>query len=147
MVRYSHGMEWHRGEYILSDDKARLDVPAIKALLRATYWASDRTDEQFERVIKHSVCFGLYHRGRQVGFARVLTDFAVFAYLGDVIVAPEHRGQGLGKWMVECILTHPALDVTTQCLSTRDAHSLYERYGFQRSEYLRRSKRDRTEQT
>ena len=135
-------MNWERDEYLLNDDKSRLDLDTVCALLQRTYWAADRSRELIEKSIQHSECFGLFHRGGQIGFARVVTDYATFAYLGDVIVAAEHRGRGLGKWMVECILTHPAMRTTTQCLRTRDAHSLYERHGFERTEYLRRSLND-----
>jgi GNAT superfamily N-acetyltransferase len=135
-------MEWKRGDYVCTDDKARLDMNVICELLQATYWAADRSRELIEKSVQHSVCFGLFHHHQQVGLARVITDYATFAYLGDVIVAAEHRGQGLGKWFVECILTHPSMQTATQCLRTRDAHSLYERFGFERTEYLRRSRND-----
>jgi GNAT superfamily N-acetyltransferase len=135
-------VNWQRDAYELSDDKSRLDLNIICALLGGTYWASDRPRAVMKRAVQNSVCFGLYHEGRQVGFARAITDFATFAYLGDVIIAPEHRGHGLGKWMMECVLAHPALQTTTQCLRTRDAHGLYEPFGFERTEYLRRSARD-----
>lgn len=135
-------MNWQRDEYVLHDDKSRLDHDTVCSLLQGTYWAADRSSELIEKSIQHSECFGLFHLDKQVGFARVITDYATFAYLGDVIVAAEHRGRGLGKWMVECILEHPSMQTTTQCLRTRDAHSLYERHGFERTEYLRRSIND-----
>ncbi|HWN95789.1 MAG TPA: GNAT family N-acetyltransferase [Methylomirabilota bacterium] len=135
-------MEWTRGEYVCSDDKLRLDLDFIYQQLQATYWAANRSRELIEKSVQHSVCFGLFHRGQQVGLARVITDYATFAYLGDLIIAAEHRGHGLGKWLVECVLAHPSMQTTTQCLRTRDAHSLYERFGFERTEYLRRSSND-----
>jgi GNAT superfamily N-acetyltransferase len=135
-------MHWQRDGYELTDDPSRLDLGAVCALLGATYWGANRSRATMETAVRHSVCFGLYHGPRQVGFARVISDFSTFAYLGDVIVAPEHRGQGLGKWMVEKILAHPAMQTATQCLRTKDAHSLYERHGFERTEYLRRSEND-----
>ena len=135
-------MEWKRGDYTLSDDKARLDLDFVCRELQATYWAADRSRDLIEKSIRHSIAFGLFYGQQQVGLARVIGDFATFAYLGDVLVAAEHRGRGLGKWMVECILTHPSMQTTTQCLRTRDAHSLYERFGFERTEYLRRSSND-----
>lgn len=139
-------MQWLRDEYVLSEDKARLDLNVICALLRDTYWAANRSREAIDKSIQHSVCFGLFHAGKQVGFARAVTDCATFCYLCDVIVAPEHRGRGLGKWIVECMLTHPDLQTTTQCLRTRDAHALYERFGFERTEYMRRSTNDWSKQ-
>lgn len=135
-------MNWRRDAYELSDDNSRLNLDAIVAWLQETYWAADRPREIIEKSIQHSQCFGLYHRIGQIGFARAVTDYATFAYIADVIIVPEHRGRGLGKWMMECILAHPALQTSTQCLRTRDAHGLYEPLGFERTEYLRRSTGD-----
>jgi ribosomal protein S18 acetylase RimI-like enzyme len=140
-------MNWQRGGYELSDDKNLLQLDAICALLGATYWAANRPRELIEKSIQHSVCLGLFHAGEQVGFARAVTDHATFTYLCDVIVAPEHRGRELGKWMVEIMIAHPDVQTTTQCLRTRDAHSLYERHGFERTEFLRRSKNDWSKQS
>lgn len=134
--------EWQQGEYTLTDDKERLDLDTICALLHATYWAANRPRELIEKSIQHSICFGLFHGDKQVGFARAVTDHATFAWICDVVIAPEHRGRGLGKWIVECVLTHRVLRTTTQVLRTRDAHTLYERFGFTRTEYLRRSLKD-----
>lgn len=140
-------MDWQRDHYTLSDDRSRLDLDAISALLGASYWAAERSRELIARSIQHSVCLGLFHGAKQVGFARAVTDHSTFTYLCDVIVAPEHRARGLGKWMVETLLAHPDLQTTTQCLRTRDAHSLYERHGFERTEYLGRTKHDWEKQT
>lgn len=137
-------MDLSRGEYVLSDDKSRLDLEVVTELLRSTYWAATRTREQVAASIQHSVCFGVYCRGQQVGFARAVTDCVTFCYLCDVVIDSGHRGHGLGKWVVEAMLSHPALQTTTQCLRTRDAHSLYERFGFVPTEYLRRSSQDWT---
>jgi GNAT superfamily N-acetyltransferase len=135
-------MIWRRDEYELTDDKTRMDVTAVKALLDTSYWAAGRSPELHARAIEQSVCFGLFHGGQQVGFARAVTDFSTFTYFCDVILAPEHRGRGLGKWLVDTMLAHPELQTVTQCLRTRDAHTLYERHGFERTEYLRRSRND-----
>ena len=135
-------MEWTRGDYRCSDDKSGLDLDFVERELRASYWAATRSREEIAKSIQHSASFGLYHGLEQIGFARVITDFVTFAYLADVIVTERERGHGLGKWMVECILSHPAMRTTTQCLRTRDAQSLYERYGFERTEYMRRSVND-----
>lgn len=140
-------MNFERGEYLLTDDKSKLDLHVVCSLLQGTYWAESRSREQIEKSIQHSVCFGLFHSGRQVGFARAVTDCVTYCYLCDVIVALEHRGRGLGKWIVECMLSHPDLKTTTQCLRTRDAHGLYERFGFERTEYMRRSAHDWSKQT
>ena len=101
--------EWRRDDYTLTDDKARLDLDAVCALLNATYWAAARPREVIAKSIEHSICFGLLHGGRQAGFARAVTDYATFAWICDVVIAPEHRGRGLGKWIVECVLAHPEL--------------------------------------
>lgn len=139
-------MKVQHGDYLLTDDKARLDLDVVCSLLQDTYWAANRSRAQVEKSIEHSVCFGLFHAGKQVGFARAVTDCVTFCYLCDVIVAQQHRGRGMGKWMVECLLAHPDLQTTTQCLRTKDAHALYERFGFERTEYMRRSMNDWSKQ-
>jgi N-acetylglutamate synthase-like GNAT family acetyltransferase len=124
--------EWHQGEYTVSDDHARLDLDAIHGFLsRESYWARGRSRERVERAIANSPPFGLYKRERQVGFARVVTDRATFAWLADVFVVAEERGGGLSKWLVECVLAHPELQgMRRWLLATRDAQELYRRYGF-----------------
>src|SRR4051794_4086087 len=102
-------MELVRDNFLLTDDKSRLDFDTIYTLLRDTYWAADRSRETMKKAIAHSVCFGLFEGGKQIGFGRVITDFTTFNYLCDIIVAPEHRGRGLGKWLVESMLAHPDL--------------------------------------
>lgn len=132
-------MEWRRGEYLLSDDKSRLDLDGIMELLRTSYWANDRPREVMQRAIENSVCFGLFHRGQQVGFARGVTDRATFTWVCDVIIRAEHRGQGLGKWMMQCYLEHPDLQTISHHLRTKDAHGLYEPFGFKPIDAMRRS--------
>jgi GNAT superfamily N-acetyltransferase len=139
-------MNWQRDEYILTDNKSRIDLDAVCALLHATYWAGDRSRDRIETSIQHSICFGLFHGNQQVGFTRAVTDYATFAWICDVVVAEEHRGRGLGKWIMECVLAHPDLKTATLVLRTRDAHSLYERFGFERTEYLRLSVNDWSKQ-
>jgi ribosomal protein S18 acetylase RimI-like enzyme len=138
-------MNWQHGDYELSDDKSRLDRALICEWLQATYWAATRSRERIERSIDESICVGMFHKKAQVGFARAVTDHATFAYICDVLIATEHRGRGLGKWMMQCVIDHPALHTCTLCLRTRDAHGLYEPLGFQRTEYLRRSTKDWSE--
>ncbi|CAN5469349.1 MAG: GNAT family N-acetyltransferase [Pyrinomonadaceae bacterium] len=125
-------MESTKGQYTISNDKGRLQLELIqKFLSEDSYWAQDRTVDQTRRAIENSLCFGLYHQETQIGFARVITDFATFAYLGDVFVLEEFRGQGLSKWLMETIISHPDLqDLRRWILATRDAHKLYEKYGF-----------------
>ena len=113
----------------------------VVELLQTTYWAADRSTEVIRRGIEHSLNLGLFHDRRQVGFCRAVTDEATFTWVCDVIVHPEHRGRGLGKWMMECLLAHPDLQTVSYHLCTKDAHGLYEPFGFQRIEAMRRSSR------
>jgi GNAT superfamily N-acetyltransferase len=125
-------MQWERGEYLISTAPERLDLDVIHRFLsEESYWAPGVEREVVARSIENSLCFGLYHGDVQVGFARVVTDRAAFAWLADVFVLPAHRGRGLGKWLVETVLAHPDLrGLRRFMLGTADAHSLYERYGF-----------------
>jgi ribosomal protein S18 acetylase RimI-like enzyme len=124
-------MEWRRGEYEVSDDAARIDVGVVHGFLTGTYWSEGVGQEIVAKAIRNSLCFGVYREGELVGFARCVTDRATFAYVCDVFVAPAHRGRGLGKWLVECLLAHPDLQGLRRiCLMTRDAHSLYRAFGF-----------------
>ena len=123
--------EWRRDEYLISTDCALLDLPTIHGFLTASYWAAGIPLDTVRRSIEHSLAFGLYHRDRQIGFARVITDHATFAYLADVFVLEAHRGQGLGHWLIETILAHPELQgLRRWTLATRDAHALYRSAGF-----------------
>ena len=120
-----------RGEYELSDDPARLEVDAIHAFLTSAYWSPGIPRDTVARAIANSLAFALYHRGSTVGFARFVTDRATFAYLADVFVLPEHRGQGLATWLVGTALTHRDLSgLRRVLLATRDQHRLYARFGF-----------------
>lgn len=125
-------MNWQNGEFTISIDKSRLNIDAIQQFLENdSYWAQSRTRQQTETAIENSICFGLYHGERQIGFARVVSDQATFAYVGDVYVLDEFRGQGLSKWLMETIISHPELQgLRRWILATRDAHGLYEKYGF-----------------
>lgn len=121
-----------RDGYVISTDKKKLDVAAIQGYLTRSYWSPGIPKAIVEKAIAGSLCFGLFsEQGHQVGFARMITDAATFAYLADVYVLEEHRGKGLGKWMVETILAHPSLQGLRRILlATRDAHELYARFGF-----------------
>jgi GNAT superfamily N-acetyltransferase len=132
-------VEWRHGDYLLTDDSSRLDLGRVMELLRSSYWAADRPREMMETAIRHSVCFSLLHGGEQVGFARAVTDEATFTWVCDVILHPDHRGRGLGKWMMKCLFEHPKLQTVSHHLRTEDAHGLYERFGFKRVEAMRRS--------
>jgi GNAT superfamily N-acetyltransferase len=123
--------ERRRGELLLSTDRARLDVDLIHRVLATTYWASGIPRDVVVRAIAGSIAFGLYENGQQVGFARVITDMATFAYLADVFIVEQRRGEGLGDWLVESIRLHPQLQGLRRfALITRDAGPLYARHGF-----------------
>jgi GNAT superfamily N-acetyltransferase len=128
-------MQWRRDGFRISTDPAQLDLEALHAYLSRSYWAAGIPREVVERSVRHSLCFGLYDEKeappRQVGFARVVSDLATFAYLGDVFVLEAYRGRGLSKWLMECIRRHPELQgLRRWSLATRDAHGLYGRFGF-----------------
>ena len=123
--------EWKRGEYAISSDPKRLDLGFVHGFLTTSYWAQNISEEAVRRSVEHSLCFGVYHEQTQVGFARVITDRATFAYLADVFITEQHRGRGLGKWLIETIVTHPELSgLRRWILVTRDAHDLYRKCGF-----------------
>ena len=120
-------------DVIISTDRSLLDVALIERMLHASYWAVGRPREVIERSIANSICFGAYTNAQQVAFARVITDRAVFAYLSDVFVVPEFRAQGVGKALMRAILDHQDLQgLAVFLLRTRDAHGLYEPFGFER---------------
>ena len=125
-------MRAKKGEYEIDTDKRRLDIAGIhKFLSTESYWAKNRTLEQTLAAIENSQCFGLYKGRVQVGFARVVTDRATFAYVGDVYVLEQHRGRGLSKWLMQTIVEQPDMQgLRRWLLATRDAHGLYEQYGF-----------------
>lgn len=122
---------WKRDDFEISTDPAKIDIEVVHTFLTNCYWAKGIPMATVRRSIEHSLCFGVYKNGQQVGFARVITDYATYAYLGDVFVLKEHRGQGLSRWLMECIVIHPELQgLRRWALLTRDAHDLYRRFGF-----------------
>jgi GNAT superfamily N-acetyltransferase len=125
--------EWHHGEYVISTDRDRLDVALIHRFLSTqAYWAIGRPRETVERALRNSLPFGLFQGSNQLAFARVVTDYATFAWLADVFVIPEHRGLGLSKLLLRVILAHPELQgLRRWMLATRDAQELYRQFGFQ----------------
>lgn len=123
--------EWRRGTYLISTDKRKLDLAVVHAFLTTSYWATGVPMEVVERSVEHSLAFGVYEDNRQVGFARVITDRATFAYLADVFILEPWRGKGLGTWLIEVVLSHPELQgLRRWMLATRDAHELYRKAGF-----------------
>ena len=138
--------EWRRGEFLVSTDRARLDLNVVHGFLTNCYWAKGISRELVDRSIEHSLCFGIYDESGskdpglvnparpgvpQVGFSRVVSDLATVAYLGDVFVLEPYRGRGLSKFLLECVTQHPALQgLRRWILLTRDAHGLYQQFGF-----------------
>ena len=118
--------------FSISTDNSLLDVDLVYNYLdKDSYWANGITFDKVERSVKNSLCFGVYFKGKQIGFARVVTDKAVFAYLADVFILPEYRKQGLSKWLVQTIMDHPDLQgLRRWSLATVDAHGLYAQFGF-----------------
>ena len=124
-------MRWTKGEYTVVDKVSLIDVDAVHDFLHDSYWAKGRSRMVVELAMDRSLSFGLLHGDRTVGFARVITDFAVFGVVEDVFVLPEYQGRGLGTWLMECILEHPALGGIDLILETRKARGFYERFGFE----------------
>jgi len=129
-------VEWARDEFMISDDRSRVQVEVVADLLAKTFWGHRRPREVVEKLIQTSMCFSLLCNQEQVGYARVVTDYAVFSWLSDVVIKDGYRGSGLGEWLVECILDHPQIAGTQFVLQTTDAAGLYEKFGFQASEKL-----------
>lgn len=120
-----------RGEFVVTSDPARLDVTFIHRYLVRSYWSEGITRAVVERALANSLCFGVYESNEQVGFARVVTDYATFAYVADVFIIESHRGRGLSKFLMECIVNDSRLQGFRRwILGTRDAHGLYAQYGF-----------------
>ena len=124
-------LESHRDQFTISTDPARLDVDAITDMLSRAYWAQGRTREMIARYLKHSLAFGLYDGSRQIGLARVISDYTTFAWLCDVFIHEDYRGLGLGKWLMETVHSHPDLQgLKRWMLATNDAHGLYSQFGW-----------------
>lgn len=122
---------WRRDNYRISTNKQLLDLDAIHAMLQGSYWAAERPLAITRRAIEHSLVFGVYDGERQIGFARVISDYTTFAYLADVIIDNDYRGQGLGKWLIATITDHPELrSLRRWMLITQDAQGLYRQFGF-----------------
>jgi len=122
---------WDRDGYTISTDKARLDLGVIHGFLNTSYWAAGRSMETIQRSIENSLAFGVYKGDQQIGFARVITDYATFAWIADVFILDAFQGQGLGNWLMEVIITHRELQGFRRwVLATKDAHELYRKFGF-----------------
>jgi len=124
-------MTWTKEDFVISTDKSRIDVNYVHNFLRTSYWAENISMDIVQRSVNGSLCFGVYNGEAQMGFARVITDEATFAYLADVFIDEDYRGRGLSKWLVETILSYPTLQGLRRfMLATRDAHGLYRQFGF-----------------
>ena len=124
-------LETHRDDFTISTDPSRLDVEAIADMLSRAYWAQGRTGEMISRYLQHSLTFGLYDGSRQIGLARVVSDYTTFAWLCDVFIHEDYRGHGLGKWLMETVHSHPDLQgLRRWMLATKDAHGLYRQFGW-----------------
>ena len=125
-------VEYRCGEYLVSTDRALIDTEVVFEVLTSSYWANGIRREIVVRSIDNALCFGIYKGREQVGFARVISDFATYAYIGDLFIVESHQGRGLGKFLMESILKHPQLQgLRRWSLVTRDAHGLYEKFGFE----------------
>jgi GNAT superfamily N-acetyltransferase len=129
-------VEWAKDEFVLTDNSSRLDLDRTFLLLHGTYWGVRRPREVVAKMVEHSLCFILLRGDLQVGFGRAVTDYTVFSWIADLVVESQYRSQGVGKWMMDCIGLHPAIQHTQMVLQTRDAHDLYAKYGFTKNPAL-----------
>ena len=129
-------MKWKRDNFLITDDKESVDIEFVVTALQSSYWAQNRPREVIEKSIRTSAFLSLFDGRRQIGFNRMVSDEATFCWLCDLYIDPEYRGRGLGKWLFKCTLEHPSTRVHIVLLATRDAHELYERYGFYRKECM-----------
>lgn len=126
---------WRRETFEISTDQSRIDLPLVHHFLTNSYWAKGVPLDLLQKAFQNSLCFGIYEGERQIGFARAITDRATFAYIADVFVIETYRGRGLSNWLMECMKAHPDLQgLRRWALVTRDAHGLYQKFGFTRLE-------------
>ncbi len=125
-------IEINYNDYLISNNKKLLSLDKIYDFLSKSYWAKDRSKDKIKKSIEYSECFGIYYKNEQVGFARIVTDYAVMYWLCDVYIDENHREKGLGKKLVESIVNNDELKSLTGILGTKDAHGLYEKYGFKK---------------
>ncbi len=131
MIFTMQHFEKKKDQFFISTDQCLLDLKKTHQMIAESYWAKGISQCLFEKSVKNSLCFGLYKDNMQLGFARVVSDYATFAYLGDIFIVSDYRGHGLSKWLMEVVMLHPELQGLRRfCLGTKDAHGLYEKYGF-----------------
>ena len=126
-------MEWKQENFRIVDDSAEVDIEVVSRLLAETHWGHRRPRAISEKLVRTSLCVSLFSYHKQVGFARVATDYTVFSWLSDLVIAEAYRNQGLGAWMLGCIVKHPSISETQFVLQTSSAYELYERFGFETS--------------
>lgn len=119
------------GEFLITTDPLKVDIDAVNELLSRSYWSEKRNKEIIEKFIKNSLCFSLYHLDKQIGFARVVTDYITFGYVRDVFIHEDYRSNGLGKWLINCVVSHPEIEkIERLMLATKDAQGFYKYHGF-----------------
>jgi N-acetylglutamate synthase-like GNAT family acetyltransferase len=124
-------IEFMKDSYYVTSDRNKLDIQAVCHLLKQTYWAEKRPSEIVLKSLENSLCFSLFENNKQIGLVRVVTDYATFAYLCDVIIDENYRHKGLGEWFLKCVFMHPELQhLRRWCLATKDAQTFYEKFGF-----------------
>lgn len=129
-------MKWEQNSYYITDSKENIDRDFIISSLQSTYWAKGRPSDLIAKSFDNSVVLSVFENAKQIGFARIVSDFACFSWLCDVFLSPEYRGKGLGKFLMACISEHPASRVRMNILATKDAYGLYEQYGYKRREMM-----------
>lgn len=131
-IQFEKTDEYRNGEFTISTDGEQIDLDVVHGFLTECYWAKGIPREVVARAIENSLCFGVYVKDNQIGFARVISDYATYAYIGDVFLLESFRGRGLGKWLMKCVVQHPRLHgLRRWSLVTSDAHGLYARFGFE----------------
>lgn len=123
--------DYQKDDFHITTDFKKIDIDAVCSLLAQSYWANSRKRDIIIKSLENSICFSLFHKEIQIGLIRVITDYATFAYLCDVIIAEEYRHRGLGVWFLECVFKYPDLqNLRRWCLATKDAHEFYKKFGF-----------------
>jgi GNAT superfamily N-acetyltransferase len=123
-------MKWTQGKFVLYDERDKVDAEAVHRMLAGTYWAKGRSLQTVRDTVDRCLCFSLYDETCQIGFTRVLTDYATYAIILDVVIQERYRGQGLGRWMMDCITHHPDIALLKQVLWTSTAYGFYQKHGF-----------------
>ncbi|MBV7272189.1 GNAT family N-acetyltransferase [Clostridium thailandense] len=125
-------LEYKKGDFYITTDSKKIDIDAVSSLLGQSYWAKSRERDVITKSLKNSLCFSLFHNDKQIGLVRVITDYATFAYLCDVIIDDKYRHKGLGVWLLKCVFKYPDLqNLRRWCLATKDAHEFYRKFGFE----------------